>query len=64
MRLITVNEAATRLGLSPLTVRRLIRRGQLPHVRPAGRTVRVPEDAVEAIITGKAASAPPLRVTE
>ena len=49
MRLISVNEAAVRLGLSPLTVRRLIRRGTLPHVRPTGRTVRVPEDAVEAL---------------
>ena len=53
MRLITVNEAAHRLGLSPLTVRRLIRRVQfLPYIRP-GRTVRVPEDAVERIVTGQ-----------
>ncbi len=50
MRLISVNEVASRLSLSPLTVRRLIRRGELPHVRPTGRSIRVPEDAVEAII--------------
>lgn len=58
MRLISVNEVAARLGLSPITVRRLIHRGTLPHVRPTGRTVRVPEDAVEAIITGKAQTPP------
>ncbi len=49
MRLMSVNEAAARLGLSPLTVRRLIRRGVLPHARPTPRTVRVPESAVEAL---------------
>ncbi len=50
MRLISVNEAAARLGLSPLTIRRLIRRGDLPHVRPAGRAVRVREEDVQALI--------------
>ena len=51
MRLITVNEAAARLGLSPLTIRRLIQRGELPHVRPTRRTVRIPESAVTALAT-------------
>jgi excisionase family DNA binding protein len=52
MRLISINEAAERLSLSRLTIRRLIRRGVLPHVRPTGRTIRVPEDAVEALARG------------
>jgi excisionase family DNA binding protein len=52
MRLISVNEAAARLGLSPLTIRRLIRRGELPHVRPTPRTVRVPESAISALASG------------
>jgi excisionase family DNA binding protein len=51
MRLISVNEAADRLSLSPLTIRRLIRRGTLPHARPTPRTVRVPESAVAALAT-------------
>jgi excisionase family DNA binding protein len=51
MRLISVNEAADRLGLSPLTIRRLIQHGELPHVRPTPRTVRIPESAVIALAT-------------
>jgi len=57
MRLISINEAADRLSLSRLTIRRLIRRGVLPHVRPAGRIIRVPEDAVEALVRGSNAKA-------
>ena len=50
MRLISVNEAAIRLGLSPLTIRRLIRRGELPAVHPTKRAVRLREEEVEALI--------------
>ena len=46
---LSVNQAASRLGRFPITIGRLIKRGQLAHVRPVGRAVRVPEDAVEAI---------------
>ena len=53
MRLITVNEAAARLGLSPLTIRRLIREGKLPHVRPTPRAVRVREADLEAFLQGR-----------
>jgi excisionase family DNA binding protein len=53
MRLISVNEAADRLGLSPLTIRRLIQRGELPKVRPTPRTVRIPESAVTALAMPK-----------
>jgi excisionase family DNA binding protein len=51
MRLISVNQAADRLGLSPLTIRRLIQRGELPQVRPTPRTIRIPESAVIALAT-------------
>lgn len=57
MHLISVNEAATRLGLSPLTIRRLIRRGDLPHVRPTGRSVRIPEDAIADFIARRVTKA-------
>jgi len=50
IRPISVNEAASRLGLSTITVRRLIKRGQLPHLPPVGRAIRVPEDAVDKIL--------------
>ena len=54
MRLLTIDAVANRLGISSVTVRRLIADGRLPSVRPSVRAVRVPEDAVERIITGKA----------
>jgi len=47
---LSVDEAASRLGRFPITIGRLIKRGQLPHARPVGRAVRVPQDAVEAIL--------------
>jgi excisionase family DNA binding protein len=53
MRLISVNEAAARLGLSPLTIRRLIRCGKLPHVRPTPRTVRLRETDLEAFLQAR-----------
>jgi len=56
MRLISINEAGYRLGLSRLTIRRLIRRGVLPHVRVTGRTIRVPKDAVDALAEGREVS--------
>jgi excisionase family DNA binding protein len=46
MRLISVNETAARLGVSPSTVRKLISAGLLPQVRVTRRTVRVPESVV------------------
>ncbi len=47
-------EVADRLSLAPETVYRMIRRGDLSHVRAVGRrAIRVPEGAVEAIIAGR-----------
>ena len=56
MRLISINEAAHRLSLSRLTIRRLIRRGVIPHVRLTGRAIRVPEDAIDALAEGREVS--------
>jgi excisionase family DNA binding protein len=50
MKLLTVDAVAERLGISSVTVRRLIAAGRLPAVRPSPRTVRIPEDAVEAFV--------------
>ncbi len=50
IRLLRIDEAADRLALKPRTVRKLIRLGKLPAVRPTVRAVRVREDDVEALI--------------
>ena len=48
-RLITVREAAYRLSLAEITVRRMIRRNELPVVRIGKRSVRIPLEDVERI---------------
>ena len=50
MGLLSVNQAASHPGLSPIIIRLLIRHGVLPHVRPFERAVSVPEHAVDAIL--------------
>ena len=56
MKLLRIEEAAEALGLKPPTVRRMIRRGQLPAVRPTAvgsykaRAVRVRSEDVEALM--------------
>jgi excisionase family DNA binding protein len=45
-RFVTVAEAADRMGVSRLTVYRLIHSGDLPAIR-FGQSFRVPESAVE-----------------
>jgi len=57
---LSVNQAASRLGGFPITIGRLIKRGQLPHVRPVGRAVRVPEEAVDAICSQRSQAPKPL----
>jgi excisionase family DNA binding protein len=46
-KLLRVNVAARRLGLSERQVRRLINAGRLPAVRQGERQTRVPAQAVE-----------------
>ncbi len=50
MRLLRLEEVAYRLGLKASTIRKLIRVGQIPAVRPTKRAVRVREEDVEALI--------------
>lgn len=49
MTLLTAKDVAKQLKCSEVTVRRLARRGQLPHHK-FGRLVRFPEDAVEMML--------------
>ncbi len=44
--LYTVPEAARVLRMDEKKVRRLIKRGELGHVRPGERTIRVPREAI------------------
>ena len=54
-RLLTVQEIATRLGANVETVRRWIRSGQLPAIRPGGQKLgyRVPESDLENFLKRK-----------
>ena len=49
-QLLTVEEAALRLGLKPCTIRRWILERRIDYVKN-GRSVRIPQEAVERIIT-------------
>lgn len=48
-KLLTAAEAAERLAVSPVTVRRWLHRGHIPSVK-LGRTLRVREEDVEALV--------------
>ena len=50
MTLLTISQAAERLGVSAKTVRRLIERKELRVCRFAGRIVRVPPEAIEDFV--------------
>lgn len=50
MELLTVQETAQMLKVSPITIRRYIADGRLAAVR-AGKGVRVPKDSVEQFLT-------------
>ncbi|MDE3132270.1 MAG: helix-turn-helix domain-containing protein [Acidobacteriota bacterium] len=64
--LLTVREAAARLSIDASTLRRLIRRGVIPHVRLTPRCVRVKASEIQAYIDrstcgGDVHAAPELR---
>ena len=44
------DSAAERMGCSPSTVRRLVRAGVLPVVRPRPNIVRLPESGIDAYL--------------
>lgn len=49
-RLLRVSEVASRLGLQPSTIRRMILEKRIDVFRPSRRAVRIPESAVDAIL--------------
>jgi len=51
MKLLTISEAAERLKIAPISVRRLVREGRLVPVRPLGaRAIRFAEQDVNRFI--------------
>ena len=50
LRLMTPREVAERLRVSTRTVQNWIREGRLPATRVSPRVVRIPADAVEALV--------------
>jgi excisionase family DNA binding protein len=56
---LTPQEAAERLGVSRITVLRLLRTGRLQAVKLGWRTWRIPEASLEAFVRGEAAAATP-----
>ena len=49
-RVLTIPEAAERLGLKPSTVRKMVLERRIDVIRPSVRAVRIPESAVERIL--------------
>ncbi len=49
-RLLTIPEAAGRLGLKPSTVRKMVLERRIDTIRPSVRAVRIPESAVTRIL--------------
>ncbi len=48
--LLTIPQAAARLGLQPSTVRKMVLTRKIDTVRPGVRVVRIPESAVARIL--------------
>ena len=51
MQLLTIREAANRLGLKESTIRKYILRRQIAYVKPSLRAVRIPIEELERIIS-------------
>ena len=49
-RLITIREAANRLGLKESTIRKAILKRQIAYVKPSVRAVRIPIEELERIL--------------
>ena len=49
-QLITIREAATRLGLKESTIRKYILKRQIAYVKPSVRAVRIPIEELERIL--------------
>ncbi len=48
--LLTINEAASLLGIAPCTLRRRIARNEVPHRRIFGGPIRFSQEDIEAIL--------------
>lgn len=55
MKLLSVRDVADYLAMSEISIRRMIRSGQLPHTR-LNRTVRVPLAAVQRVVENNTVS--------
>jgi excisionase family DNA binding protein len=53
VKLVDVAEAAVRMGVSQMTVRRMYKRGELESVRVSLRSVRIPLVAINAYIAAR-----------
>ena len=49
-KLITIREAANRLGLEESTIRKYILKRQIAYVKPSVRAVRIPIEELERIL--------------
>ncbi|MGB4995829.1 MAG: excisionase family DNA-binding protein [Nitrospira sp.] len=49
-KLITIREAANRLGLKESTIRKAILKRQIAYVKPSVRAVRIPIEELERIL--------------
>jgi excisionase family DNA binding protein len=49
-KLITIREAANRLGLKESTIRKYILKRQIAYVKPSVRAVRIPIEELERIL--------------
>ena len=61
-KLITIREAANRLGLKESTIRKAILKRQIAYVKPSVRAVRIPIEELERILA--AGLRPPIPQTE
>ena len=50
-KLITIREAAERLGLKESTIRKYILKRQIAYVKPSVRAVRIPSEELERILS-------------
>ena len=58
-KLITIREAAERLGLKESTIRKYILKRQIAYVKPSVRAVRIPIEELERILAAGLRSAIP-----
>ena len=60
-KLITIREAANRLGLKESTIRKYILKRQIAYVKPSVRAVRIPIEELERILAAGLRPARPWR---